>query len=286
MRGMSTSDYGRRPEYGQQPGYGQPEYAQQPDYTQPVQQPVAPQYPQGDYDQPQTYGQGGYDQTAYAQPGYEPGFDPDAEATQPVAQHFTAPRVDWESTPSWEGGDEEPQGNFRRLMFALGVGSLVAVALGVYGSAHEPTGEALNLAGFSSGLHAKAWLASVAFALVIVQLLSALAMWGRLPGVRGGGPTSAKLHKWSGRLAVLISLPVAAHCLYALGFQSFDTRVVLHSLLGCFFYGIFVCKMIVLSKEDQKPWVLPVVGGLVFTGLTGLWLTSSLWFFSNVGLHF
>ena len=121
MRGMSTSDYGRGPEYGQQPGYGQPEYAQQPDYTQPVQQPVSPQYPQGDY------GQGGYDQTAYAQPEYDAGFDPDAEATQPVAQHFTAPRVDWESTPSWEGGDDEPEGNFRRLMIALGIGSLVAV---------------------------------------------------------------------------------------------------------------------------------------------------------------
>jgi len=262
MRRMSTSDHG-----GQWPEQGQPEYPQ-PDYTQPVQQPVQP----------------GYGQVNYGPSYNQQGYDPDAEATQPVAGHFTSPRVDWDSTPAWET-DEEPPGNFGRVLLALGIGSLVAVGLGVYGSVHEPTGEALNLAGFSSGLHAKAWLASAAFALVIVQLLSALAMWGRLPGVQGGGPVSAKLHKWSGRLALLISLPVAAHCLYALGFQSFDTRVVLHSLLGCFFYGIFVCKMIVLSREDQKPWVIPVLGGLVFTALTGLWLTSSLWFFSNVGLH-
>ncbi len=262
MRRMSTSDYGRQwPEQGQ------------PDYTQPVQQPV--QQPEFG----QTYGQ------TYGETYGQQGFDPDVEETQPVQQHFTSPRVDWDSTPAWEGGEEEPPGNFGRVLLALGVGSLVAVGLGVYGSTHEPTGEALNLAGFSSGLHAKAWLASAAFALVIVQLLSALAMWGRLPGVRGGGPVSAKLHKWSGRLAVLISLPVAAHCLYALGFQSVDTRVVMHSLLGCFFYGIFVCKMIVLSREDQKPWVIPVLGGVVFTALTGLWLTSSLWFFSNVGVQ-
>jgi Family of unknown function (DUF6529) len=268
MGRMSTSDYGRQ----WPPEQGRPEYPQT-DYTQPVQQPANPGYDQVNYEQP-NYGQ------SYGQQGY----NPDAEATQPVAGHFTSPRVDWDSTPAWET-DEEPPGNFGRVLLALGVGSLVAVGLGVYGSLHEPTGQALNLAGFSSGLHAKAWLATASFVLVIVQLLSALAMWGRLPGVAGGGPVSAKLHKWSGRLAVLISLPVAAHCLYALGFQSFDTRVVLHSLLGCFFYGIFVCKMIVLAREDQKPWVIPVLGGVVFTALTALWLTSSLWFFSNVGVQ-
>jgi hypothetical protein len=214
-----------------------------------------------------------------------PGPQPDAEATQPVQQHWTQPRADWDA-PDWEiDPDEEPRGNFGRVLLGLAVGSLVSVGLGVYGSSHKPTGEALNLAGFTDGLHAKAWLATLAFALVIVQLLSALAMWGRLPGVQGGGAVSAKLHRWSGRLAVLVSLPVAAHCLYALGFQTFDTRVLLHSLLGCFFYGIFICKMIILTRDDQKPWVLPVVGGLVFTGLTALWVTSSLWFFSNNGLH-
>jgi hypothetical protein len=176
--------------------------------------------------------------------------------------------------------------NFWPVVIALAIGSLVSVAIGVYGGLHDPTGQAFNLAGFSSGLHAKAWLASVAFALAIVQVISALAMWGKLPGISGGGRASSVLHRWSGRLAVVISLPVAAHCLYALGFQGFDTRVLVHSLLGCFFYGIFVCKMIVLTREDQPSWVLPVVGGAVFTGLTGLWLTSSLWFFTEFGLSF
>ena len=271
MRRMSTSDYGQGPEYGR------PDYPQQP------------AYPQTDYDQTeQVYAQPEAGQpdyggaAAYTEPRYA---GQDADVTQPVRQHLSSPRVGWDG-PGWEEveQEEEPQGNFGRVLLALGIGSAVAVALGVYGNAHDPTGAALNLAGFTDGLHAKAWLATAAFALVIVQLLSALAMWGRLPGVQGGGAVSAKLHRWSGRLAVLISLPVAAHCLYALGFQTADTRVLLHSLLGCFFYGIFICKMIVLSKDDQKPWVIPVIGGLVFTGLTALWLTSSLWFFSNNGL--
>jgi hypothetical protein len=175
---------------------------------------------------------------------------------------------------------------FWPVVIALAIGSLVSVAIGVYGGLHDPTGQAFNLAGFSSGLHAKAWLGSVAFALAIVQVISALAMWGKLPGTEGGGRAFSILHRWSGRLAVVVSLPVAAHCLYALGFQGFDTRVLVHSLLGCFFYGIFICKMIVLTREDAPGWVLPVVGGAVFTGLTGLWLTSSLWFFTEFGVSF
>ncbi|OLF14964.1 hypothetical protein BU204_24775 [Actinophytocola xanthii] len=182
--------------------------------------------------------------------------------------------------------DPPERGNFRAVIFALAVGSLVAVAIGVYGKLHDPADLAFSLAGFSSGLHAKAWLGSIAFLLAVVQLLSALAMWGRLPGVRGDGRGVGVLHRWSGRIAVLVSLPVAAHCLYALGFQGFDTRVLLHSLLGCFFYGIFVCKMIVLTKDEKPGWVLPVVGGAVFTALTGLWLTSSVWFFTKFGVTF
>jgi uncharacterized protein DUF6529 len=213
------------------------------------------------------------------------GTPPDPDHTQPVPSYWTGeqpvvghPEADSACTD--EPGDRDVRGT----VIALAVGSLVAVAIGVYGGTHTGTGEALNLSGFSSGLHAKVWLASVSVALAVVQLLSALAMWGRLPGVRAGGRVTSVLHRWSGRVAVLVSLPVAAHCLYALGFQAFDTRVLAHSLFGCFFYGLFVCKMIVLTRDRVAGWVVPVVGGAVFTALTALWVTSSLWFFTEFGV--
>jgi hypothetical protein len=217
-----------------------------------------------------------------------PGPVPDADATQPVPGHWARPSVGqptW-NTGEWELDDEPRSPGFRGVMIALAIGSLVAVGIGVYGKMHEPTGQAFSLAGFSSGLHAKAWLGSIAFAFAVVQVLSAMAMWGKLPGVHGDGRVAGILHRWSGRLAVVVSLPVAAHCLYALGFQDFDLRVLLHSLFGCFFYGIFVCKMIVLTKDEKPGWVLPVMGGVVFTGLTGLWVTSSVWFFTEYGVTF
>jgi hypothetical protein len=40
-----------------------------------------------------------------------------------------------------------------------------------------------------------------------------------------------------------------------------------------------------LLRWDRLPgWLLPVVGGLVFTVLTVIWLTSALWFFRNIGV--
>src|SRR3954452_2428447 len=170
------------------------------------------------------------------------------------------------------------------LLLPLLVGAVVSVVLGVYGNLHTPTGVAVNVAGFSSTQSVKAWLATVVVVLALVQLLSALAMYGKLG--RAVPAWMAPVHRWSGRLAFLVSIPVALHCLYALGFQSFDLRVLLHSLLGCFFYGVFVAKMLLLRKDGAPGWSLPLAGGLVFTALVGLWLSASLWFFTQFGLIF
>jgi hypothetical protein len=59
-----------------------------------------------------------------------------------------------------------------------------------------------------------------------------------------------------------------------------------HSLCGCLFYGAFVAKMLVLTRPGTPRWSLPVLGGLLFTALVALWLTSSVWFFSTSGLTF
>ena len=44
-------------------------------------------------------------------------------------------------------------------------------------------------------------------------------------------------------------------------------------------------KMLVLRARTPD-WTLPVLGGAVFTGLTALWLTASVWFFTTSGLTF
>jgi hypothetical protein len=171
------------------------------------------------------------------------------------------------------------------LLVPLVIGSAVAIALGVYGRLHSPTGIAVNVAGFSSPQTVKVWLASVAAFFGVLQLLSALLMYGRLGRLTAPRWIGAA-HRWSGRIAFLLTVPVAVHCLYALGFQSYDARVLVHSLLGCVFFGAFTVKMLLLTRRGLAGWVLPLAGGLVFAALTGLWLSSSLWFFTTVGGRF
>lgn len=171
------------------------------------------------------------------------------------------------------------------VVVAVVIGTVVAVGLGVFAKVHDPRFFALNVAGFSTPGAVKSWLATVAVGLAIYQMLTALAMYRLLPR----SSTSAWLgraHVWSGRIAVLASLPVAVHCLYALGFGAGDNRVLFHSLFGCLFYGAFVTKMLLLTRPGLRAWVLPIAGGVLFFILVYTWLTSALWFFQRNGLTF
>jgi hypothetical protein len=163
------------------------------------------------------------------------------------------------------------------------IGCLVALALGLYGRLHGPTGIALDLAGFSSPGSVKSWLATIATVFALVQLGSALVMYGKVPRVTAPS-WIGDLHSWSGRIAFIVTVPVAVHCLYALGFQTYSTRVVIHSVLGCLFFGAFTVKMLVLPKRGVPGWVLPVIGAIVFTVLVAIWFSSAFWFFSTFGI--
>lgn len=169
------------------------------------------------------------------------------------------------------------------VLIAFAAGTAVSVGLGLYGRSSPQNGYAVNIAGFSSPIAVKAWLATVAAALGVVQLYSSLTIYGKLPRF-GSGAVIGFLHRWSGRAAVVVSVPVAVQCLYALGFQDFNTRGLIHSFLGCFFYGAFVAKMLLLQRKDTPRWALPVAGGLAFASLAGIWLTAGLWYFQHYGL--
>lgn len=160
-------------------------------------------------------------------------------------------------------------------------GAATAIVLGVYGAVHAPAGKAVSLAGFSSPGAVKSWLATAVVLLAVGQDISALAMYGLLK-IRPARWMSW-WHIWSGRLAVLLSVPVAVHCLYAFGFATTDTRVLFHSLFGCLVYGIFVTKMLLLTRKGLPVWVIPVAGGLLFTTFVGLWFTSAVWYFRVKG---
>ena len=140
---------------------------------------------------------------------------------------------------------------------------------------------------FSSTIASKAWFATAAIVLAILQVLSAARIYGRFERVIPlPGKVVGRVHRWSGRLAFLCTLPVAFHCIFILGFQSTDARVLLHSTLGTFVYGVFAVKMLFVKSRSYPGWLLPVAGGAMFTVLVGLWASSSLWYFTEIRFGF
>jgi Family of unknown function (DUF6529) len=140
---------------------------------------------------------------------------------------------------------------------------------------------------FSTAIAGKVWFATAALLLACVQVLTGARIFGKLQRVVPiERPTVNRVHRWSGRLAFLCTLPVAFHCIFILGFQTTSPRVVAHCILGSFVYGVFVVKVFFVHDRRHPRWVLPVVGGTMASVLAGLWLTSAFWYFTNVRVGF
>ena len=139
---------------------------------------------------------------------------------------------------------------------------------------------------FSSTIAMKAWFATAALALAFVQVTTAARIYGRLHFLPERGPAVARLHRWSGRIAFLCTLPVFFHCVTILGFQTPDTRVAIHAVAGTFLYGVFAAKVLIVRDHSLPAWALPTAGLTLASMLGVLWLTSSLWYFTTVRFGF
>ena len=140
---------------------------------------------------------------------------------------------------------------------------------------------------FSTPIAFKAWFASAALVFAVIQVLTGARIFGKLTGIVPVPPPRVnRIHRWSGRLAILCTIPVAFHCIFILGFQTGSPRVLIHSVLGTFVYGVLAVKLFFVHDRDHPRWTLPLVGGTLFTVLALLWSTSSLWYFTQVRFGF
>jgi hypothetical protein len=169
------------------------------------------------------------------------------------------------------------------LLIILLVGALVALLFGVYASVHDPTGETTVALFFSNTVSMKIWFTTLALVFAILQVLTALRLYGKIKIPKTFPRWLGDVHRMFGTLAFLLTLPVAFHCLWSFGFESNSgqTRRYVHSVAGCLFYGAFASKVLAVRTKRLPNWVLPVIGGITFALLVVLWTTSSLWFFQN-----
>jgi len=115
------------------------------------------------------------------------------------------------------------------------------------------------------------------------QLLTAARIYGKLR-FPPEGRLYPLLHRWSGRVAILLTVPVAYHCIFKLGFGTYDARAFIHSVLGASFYGAFSAKVLIVRTSGYPGWALPMAGAVLFAILMVLWLTSAFWLFGTHGV--
>jgi hypothetical protein len=159
----------------------------------------------------------------------------------------------------------------------------VAVALYVAGRLHQPDA-AFSLFGQAYPLALKSELATVALGLAVLQVLLGLWIYRKLP-LAGRTPRPVPLvHRMIGFVLFAVTVPIAVHCLIAYGVQLTTARVAAHSIAGCFFYGAFVAKVVLVQSRRLPGWVLPVAGGVLAVVIGVLWYTSALWYYNGFQL--
>ncbi|GII32370.1 DUF6529 family protein [Planotetraspora mira] len=171
-----------------------------------------------------------------------------------------------------------PRPAWLRLATAAGLTVAVTVALYAFGRIHTPdfAGSLFGRRGDDANL-LKAQVGTALLGLAVYQLISALWIYQRLPGA-GAAPRPVHLaHRIGGAVLFVLSLPIAYHCITAYGVQTDSARVALHSLSGCFFYGAFAAKMLIVRSRRLPGWALPLAGGTLVTLIAILWSSAALW---------
>jgi hypothetical protein len=172
---------------------------------------------------------------------------------------------------------------------AFAAGAVVALLVGVFGRVHDPTLSGTTTLGYSTVLAMKTVVATVVAVLVLVQIGTALWIYGKL-GIRAPSWLGT-LHRISGATALVLSLFIAYHCLWSLGLEvgtlpdgaPVSTRTLLHGLIGCAVLGAMVVKVVAVRSRRAPGWFLPVAGGLLFSLLVLAILTSAVWYIGQEG---
>jgi hypothetical protein len=130
----------------------------------------------------------------------------------------------------------------------------------------------------------KSTLATIALAAAVVQVLLALWMYRKLPVAGSPARLVRPVHRITGFALLALTVPIAVHCLITYGVQLTSVRVAVHSLAGCFLYGAFGAKVMIVHSRRLPGWALPVAGGVLAVIVGVLWYTSALWYFNGFQL--
>jgi hypothetical protein len=119
----------------------------------------------------------------------------------------------------------------------------------------------------------KAYLSFVTVVLAVVQIatISRVYEWtSRIPP--GAVRTLAAVHRWSGRLTLLVGGSVMYLCITG----PFTTGFTWHRLFGYTVAAVVLVKVVVLRVADRLSGLLPILGFLAAAGWVACFLTKGL----------
>jgi hypothetical protein len=112
------------------------------------------------------------------------------------------------------------------------------------------------------------------FTLAGLQVLLAARFYDKtsFPPLSGGA--AARLHRWSGRVALVLAVAVAYSCVAGPAGPTSPTRVLLHSIFGIAAFVVLTVKFLLLRVIKAGDKALPIAGVSLFLVFAAIWATS------------
>lgn len=128
----------------------------------------------------------------------------------------------------------------------------------------------------------KAAGATVVLLLVFSQFYTMESVLGHLP--RGGIKMRSmmRVHRWGGRIAIVLAALIAFFCMVDIGAAHDTLRQTVHIVAGATAFSLLAIKFALIRWKpylayDTAPWI----GRIVAVCFVAIWLTSSYAYFTN-----
>jgi hypothetical protein len=129
----------------------------------------------------------------------------------------------------------------------------------------------------ATGGHLLAWkvvVATVVFALAGLQVLTAARFWTNAAFVGISSGLAVRIHRVSGRAALILAVAVGLACLVGPAGPVSPTRVLLHSIFGTLLFGVLAFKFGLLKMVRRGERYIPIAGITLFLIFGAIWATS------------
>lgn len=124
--------------------------------------------------------------------------------------------------------------------------------------------------------HLLAWKTAVSTLIVAMAGLQ-VALGARLWGA-GGLPMStavaSRVHRWNGRLLLVLSMLIAFACLMTQAGPISPARILIHSIVGSTLLALLCVKLSLVRVTARGRHRLPAVGIALFVNYVAIWITS------------